>query len=239
MIRGLAAALLAAASLAVAAEPPVIAPFSSASPGGRFPRGWVPRFIAGVPPAELGLVADDGTTVLEVHSSGGSGAAAHALRVDPGEHPIFSWRWKVDRALEGSDVGTRGGDDYAARVYVFFDVPLEELPIFERFKVHMARLIHGADVPAAALCYVWESKSPIGTSAWNAYTGRVRMIVLQSGPSRAGTWVSERRDVAADYRAAFEVSRVPPVSGIALGNDTDQTRGNATARFGDARFGPP
>jgi hypothetical protein len=43
--------------------------------------------------------------------------------------------------------------------------------------------------------------------------------------------------VAADFRAAFGADvALPPVSGIALGNDTDQTGEAVTAWFGDARF---
>jgi hypothetical protein len=82
--------------------------------------------------------------------------------------------------------------------------------------------------PAAALCYVWDNRHLVGVSAWNAYTDRVRMIVVESGPQHAGTWRSEQRGVAADFRAAFG-EEAPPVIGIALAADTDNTGESVTA----------
>jgi hypothetical protein len=63
--------------------------------------------------------------------------------------------------------------------------------------------------------------------------------VLESGAEHAGQWRDERRDVAADYRAAFGAQgKLPPVSGVAAGNDTDQTRERVDAWFGDFSLGP-
>jgi hypothetical protein len=106
-------------------------------------------------------------------------------------------------------------------------------------KLALARLLYGEALPAAALCYVWDNRHPAGTSAWSAYTDRVRVVVLESGAARVGEWVEERRDVAADYRAAFGANApLHEVSGVAAGNDTDQTGESASAWFGDFRFEP-
>jgi hypothetical protein len=64
------------------------------------------------------------------------------------------------------------------------------------------------------------------------YTDRARMVVLESGAARAGEWVTETRDLAADFRAAF--GEAPPdLIGIAIATDTDNTGEHATAWFGD------
>ena len=227
-------ACAAAAGLAFAAGTDAIAPFSRAVAGTTLPEGWREQPLPGARPAEVALVRDEGATVLRVRSENAAGGAAHALRV-PGDSGL-RWRWKVDRVVEGADMATRRGDDYAARVYVFFDVPAEELPLLERAKIRLARLLHGAELPTAALCYVWDNRHSPGTGAWNAYTDRVRMIVVESGPANAGRWMEQRRDLAADFRAAFGAGRpgaVPAITGIAAGNDTDQTGASATAWFGD------
>lgn len=236
-----AAVACAALVLAVAAAwaQVAIAPFSSAKPGATLPEGWSVRHAGKVPPPRTSLVDDGGATVLEVESEAAAGAVVHGALVDPVATPMLAWRWKVDRVVEKANLETREGDDFAARVYVFFDMPLEALPFAARVKVRVARLIYGESVPAAALCYVWDNRHPVGTSAWNPYADRVRMIVLQSGAANAGHWVAERRDVAADFHAAFgeHWSGPPPhVSGIAAGNDTDQTGEHVVARFGDFRF---
>ena len=235
------AAALAGACLVAAAWASLeaIAPFSGAAPGRGLPPGWSERRIPDVPPGDLALVREDGATVLRVRTRAGSGAASHALRVDPAARPVLAWRWKVDRVVEGADLARRDGDDFAARVYVFFDVPESELPAGARLRIRLARLLHGEALPTAGLCYVWDNRHRPGTSAWNPYTDRIRMIVVESGPARAGQWAEARRDLEADFRAAFGDRGgrpVPAITGIAAGNDTDQTGESATAWFGDFRL---
>ncbi len=213
-----------------AAAQSIVPPFSAANPGAELPAPWNVVTLSHRAPAEVRLVQDEGRTVLRVHSDGAFGTAAITFDADA---PIISWRWKVDRVLEHGDLGSKDGDDYAARVYVSFEIPAEQLSLAERARLKVARLIYG-DVPSAAICYVWDNKHPRGHSIWSPYGERVRLVVLESGAASAGTWVEERRDVAADFRAAFG-RPAPRVTGIAAGNDTDQTGESVTAWFGDFR----
>ena len=214
-----------------------IAPFSSAPPGEALPAGWRARGIAREPPSEITLAADGGATVLRVRSHGTAGIAAFALAALPVRGSL-AWRWKVDRVVAKADLFARSGDDFAARVYVFLEIPEAAFPWHERLRLRIARLVYGAELPSAAICYVWDNRHPVGTSAWNPYARRVRTVVLESGGERAGTWVDERRDLGADFRAAFgdEFVAAARVTGIAAGNDTDQTGESATAWFGDFRL---
>jgi hypothetical protein len=236
-VRAAALALAAAAPMVLAAEGAAITPFSAAAPGVPLPAPWRELALAHVKPPRFALVDDAGTTVLRVSSEAAAGAVGHALHIDASGHPALAWRWKIDRVVEHADLATKRGDDFAARVYVFFDVPAGEIPVGQRIALAFARWLYGPDVPSAALCYVWDNTHPMGTSVWSAYTRRVRVVVLESGNARAGQWVDERRDVEADYRAAFGTDgKAPPVSGVAAGNDTDQTGETVTAWFGDFRI---
>ena len=233
---------LAAAGLlltaAIAADV-AITPFSSAPPGEALPAGWRALKLARVPPSEIALAADGGATVLRVRSHGTAGSAAFALSAFPVAGSL-AWRWKVDRVVGKADLFAKSGDDFAARVYVFFEVPDAAFPWPERLRLKIARLFYGAELPSAALCYVWDNRHPVGTSAWNPYARRVRTVVLESGGERAGAWVDERRDLEADFRAAFgdAFAAAARVTGIAAGNDTDQTGESVTAWFGDFRLQP-
>jgi len=236
MMRGTAAAavtLLLAAG-AVAAAGADIAPFSRSAPGDALPAGWRPLRLPGIAPPDVGLVRDDGATVLRSRAAAAAGTVAYALDVLPADRPILSWRWKVDRVVERANLAEKGGDDFAARVYVFYDVPVETLPFGARVKALLARTVWGESLPTAAICYVWDNRHAPGTSAWNPYTDRVRTVVLRSGSP--GAWAQEARDLEADFRAAFGpqwTGAVPRLTGIAIGNDTDQTRETVTAWFGD------
>jgi len=178
---------------------------------------------------------DGGNTVLQVRSDASASVLAAAVRVDPAATPWLRWRWKVSRALSGSDVRTRAGDDYAARVYLSFDVPPGTLGIGTRLALKLARALRGSDVPDAAINYIWDNRHAVGTWQANAYTDRTRMQVLRSGATDAGRWVDERRDVAADFRHAFGHAPIR-VTGLAVASDTDNTGEEARAGFADFRF---
>jgi hypothetical protein len=232
-------ALLAIAGIVAAADVAAIAPFSSAAPGSALPEGWREAWLPRVKRAAVALVADGGTTVLRVLSVAAAGGAAHPLQAEMPARPTLAWRWKIDRVVESADLARRAGDDFAARVYVFFDIPVEELSFGERWKLRLARLIHGNEVPAGGICYVWDNRHAVGSVSPNPYVPRIRTFVLQSGNARAGRWIAEQRDLDADFRAAFgpRPGAVPRVSGIAAGNDTDQTGEGVTAWFGDFALG--
>jgi hypothetical protein len=59
------------------------------------------------------------------------------------------------------------------------------------------------------------------------------MISLGRGPLR--DWRTEEVDVVADYRARF-ASEPPPVQGLALMTDSDNTCSRAAAEFADFAF---
>ena len=231
------AAWFAVATIAAAASEGGITAFSIGAPGTALPAPWKVQRLSRIPPAEVSLVKDGAQTVLQVRSIGASGTAIHPLSMQPHEEARLRWRWKIDRTLAGADMTRREGDDFAARVYVFFDVPRQSLDLATRVKIRLAHLLYGVDIPAAALCYVWDNRQKPGYSAWNPYSDRVRMIVLRSGDATANAWQDESRDVAKDFQVAFGgEGAVPRIAGIAAGNDTDQTGESATAWFADFRL---
>jgi hypothetical protein len=218
---------------------PRIAPFSALEPSQALPPAWREVRLPRAKPPEYTLVRDEDVTVLRMRSQSAAGSLTHRVDADLKGRPQLAWRWKVDRVVEAADLESKGGDDYAARVYVMFDLPLSELRFSTRVQIRLARLFHGAEVPSAALCYVWDNRHAVGTMRTSAYVDSVRMVVLESGTARAGAWVGESRDLDADFRAAFAdlgLRSVPRIVGVAVGNDTDQTGEAVTAWFGDVRL---
>ena len=112
---------------------------------------------------------------------------------------------------------------------------MDRLTFFERTKIRLVRLIWGEDVPTAVLCYVWDNQHPVGYAQASPYTRLVRVMVLQSGVENTGKWQSESRDLEADFKSQFGYD-MPAITGVAVGNDTDQTHESVTAWFGDVRI---
>ena len=210
--------------------------FSKLSPGQAMPKDFRMVAYPNVKPNQFALVTDDGKTVLKVESNNSAGSLAVPVALLGRQTSnTLQWRWKVGRVLDKADMDEKMADDHSARLYVFFDVPLESLSLADRTKIKLARSISGVDVPTAALCYVWDNKHRVGYTAWSPFTQRLRKVVLQSGPDAVGQWRIEARDVAADFKQAFGFD-APAITGISVGNDTDNTEDHVTSWFGDVGF---
>lgn len=213
-----------------------IPPFSRAALGDEVPPGWTHQRLPKVERANLFSIVEDGARrVLQVQSAQSSSSWVHRLDLDASQRPWLHWQWKVSRALAGSDLRSKDGDDFAARLYVFFDLPPERLSLGDRLKLAAARALSGSELPAAALCYAWGHAQPVGASGPNPYTDRVRMVILDSQDAQAGRWRSHARDLRRDWAEAFG-GTMPRVGGVAVGADTDNTGSAVTTWFGDLRL---
>lgn len=218
---------------AVGAEPAWVGRFPDA---GAIPPPWqIEHLNKEFAPTRYGLRVWDGVPAVEAHAVKSMALLARPVDIDLAKTPILCWRWRVDAPLKTADMATKAGDDYAARVYLSFEVPPETLGVGTRLALKLARALRGNQVPDAAVNYVWDNKYPLGTGRANAYTDRARMLVLRTGGADAGRWVEERRDVTADFVQAF--GHAPRrLTGLALATDTDNTGEEAHAGFADFAF---
>lgn len=203
------------------------------------PAGWEPLTFARVPRLTRYRVVRDGEGwVLQAESEAAASALYRPLDLDLRTHPRLTWRWKVGNVLVNADARTKQGDDYAARVYVAFRYDPGQATAWERARYGTYRLLYGRYPPRAALNYVWDNRLPPGTTLDNAYTDRARMIVVRSGPAEVGRWLTETRNVLEDYRRLFG-GDPPPVAGVAVMTDTDDTGERAVAWYDALAFLAP
>lgn len=236
------AAVLAASGLAPAraADEVPIKAFSSAAPG-EPPTVWKFATLPNKVATRFSIVDLAGTRVLKVEANESYGNLVHAMRAKAGDHSALAWRWRVDRLVENADIKTRAGDDAAAKLCVFFAFDAAKLPLGERARLSLANSATGETVPTETLCYVWDNRLPIDTGLVNAFTKRVRFIVLESGSAKLGQWVSERRDLSVDYQRMFgdeSEGKIPDIVGVAVSADSDNTHGHGLAYFGDVSLVP-
>lgn len=206
--------------------------FSQASAGTALPAGWSPLTLKGIAPSRYTLVRDGERTVLRAEAQASASGLAFALAPPVSQAWRLRWRWKGERLPESGNTAQRATDDAMARIYVTFTRPPERLSTTQRALDAMLRTLYGEAPPHATLLYVWDNGAAVGTSRVNPYTDRVRNIVVESGSARLSQWLTYVRDVEADYRAAFGEAP-PPISGVALMTDADNTGGSALAYYGD------
>ncbi len=229
-----------AAAQAGAIDDAAITAFSTAAPG-EPPAPWKFASLPNKVPTRYAIVELGGARVLKVEADESYGNLVHGLHLLIGERATLAWRWRVDKLVDNADLKVRAGDDSPAKLCVFFAFDAGKLPLGERTKLAIAHATTGQDVPTETLCYVWDNKLPIDTGLPNAFTKRIRMIVLQSGAARLGQWVTQRRSLAADYQRMFadeSDGKVPEVVGVAVSADADNTHGHALAYFGDVTLTP-
>ena len=244
--RGCALAQLGCAALLLAGcstlpEPPVtlsktVTPFSVAQPNGTLPGNWQPwRLSRFKRLTDYELVDYNGSVVVKAISAASASGLVHPVDIDPRETPILQWRWKVRRLIAAADNTRRASEDAPVRLVVSFDGDIDSLPLEDRLFYDRIRAVTGHQMPYATLMYIWENRAARGTIIPNPHSGRIQMIVAESGPALTGTWKLESQNVLEDYRRAFgtEPGRI---KAIAIMTDTDNTGETAEAYYGDIGF---
>lgn len=173
-----------------------------------------------------------GKTVLSANSKTSASGLAVKLRPRQAANLLLQWEWKAINPIINADNADGHADDAPLRILVAFDGNKAKLPLKEKMTFEMANLISGQEMPFATLMYIWSGKSPVDTIITNAHTSRIKMIVVDSGWDNLGQWHKHQRDLAADYKRAY--GEAPgEVIGIALLTDTDNTKSEARAFYGD------
>lgn len=233
-------ALATPTGLAVAADKIVLAPFTVPSAEST-PGAWR---VVGVPGGKIPLTSFamtelDGQRVLRVEATKSYGNLVHNLPLPtPGPGTRLSWRWRLDEGLPLADLSVKQGDDSPLKVCALFELPLDKLGLIERNLLRLARAASAEKLPSATLCYVWDSKLKADTLLPNAYTNRVRLIVVSGSDQPLRQWASHSRDLEADFRRAFgaESESLLPLLAILVGGDADNTGGHSLGYVNELRL---
>jgi hypothetical protein len=172
--------------------------------------GWKSKSFKGE--TQYSFVKDGDITVLRAYSKDAASGLFKKVKIEPGEYPIIRWSWKIDHTLKREDATKKDGDDFAARVYVIFPSIF-----FWRTK---------------AIIYVWSANLPKGTAMRNPYSSKVIFVPVESGDENVGNWVHEERNYFEDYKKLFG-GDPPRLGAVAVMTDTDNTRDEVTAWYGD------
>jgi len=208
--------------------------FSENEPGKEMPTGWESLTFRGIDETRYSLVDYNGTTVVKAESNKASSGLIRRQEIDLAEYPILRWSWKTEQVFELGDVTSKDGDDYPVRIYIIFDYDSRNLSLWQRIKIRAAKAFYG-EVPSRAITYIWDTNAYEGMVVPNPYTNLVKMIVIESGESRVGRWLSYEVNVLEDYRDIYG-EEPPAIAAVAIMTDTDDTGSKAVSYYGDIRF---
>lgn len=213
-----------------------VARFSRLRPGAA-PQPWEPFFVVrGNAPTDYRVAEVDGTTALRAEGREGGSGMWRKMRVDARRTPILEWRWRVPLPAAGSPpLAVTSKYSPVARLSLAFHGDPEKLDFEDRVKLRMAKALTVNGLPYASLLYVWMINEPVDTIIQSPHTGRVRMIVVESGAQRAGEWVTIRRNVVEDFRRAFDEEPGDVVS-VGLMTDHGDDGSPRRAIYGDITF---
>jgi hypothetical protein len=213
----LALCLVVAAS-AWATGPVVIEDWSQQAVGAKgVPKGWEPQRW-GSPSYDFTIAQDGGMKVLHMKSNGDGSTIARSLKgkIKLQDTPILEWRWKAVVLPKGGDSRNAATDDQAAQIYVGW----------ERFP---------REIRSQLIGYVWDTSAPVGTIVKSGKTGTVTYVVVRSGPAELGTWHTERRNVAEDYRKVYgSAPESPDLLSVSI--DSNDTKSSSESYMGSIVF---
>jgi len=183
---------------------------SASLSAGRLPSEWEIKVNHGRP--DVSVCSDDAGPCVRLKSVKASFALERSVDVNPTETPYLTWRWKVTQLPTRGDFRRASTDDQAAQVLVAF-----------------------AD--RRVLTYIWDSSAPKGTADYASSIPLVHVfaVVCESGGSAANRWLSENRNVSADYEHAYG-KPAPRVKGLRIQINSQHTGSVAESYFGEVAF---
>jgi hypothetical protein len=215
--------------------PPVLTPFSKGvaaiGPGRWEPWGRHPA----KPATHYEIVREANQAVLLARARASVSGLKHRVNRPASDFSLIRWRWRIDAVLQGADVGVRHAEDAPARVLLAFDGDRSRLGMKDLLLSEQFQLFTGQALPYATLMYVWDSTRPEGEVVNNPHTARIRKIVVQTGGTKAGRWLSYERDFQADFARAFGESPGTLI-GVGVMTDSDNTRQSARCLYGDVQL---
>jgi hypothetical protein len=180
------------------------------APVSSLPADWQVKVNHGKP--EVSVCTDRSDACVHLKSVKASFSLERNIDVDPSQLPLLTWQWKVAQLPLTGDFRHSSTDDQAAQVLVAFD-------------------------DRRIVSYVWDTNAPKGSEQRTTFIPLVHVfaVAVQSGAADTNRWISESRNVAADYQRAYG-KPAPHVKGLRLQINSQHTGTVAESYFGEVAF---
>ena len=156
-------------------------------------------------------------SILEVKCDKSTGGIAMAIKnVDLTKTPVMRWRWRVISYPNGADGRPGGKDDQPIAIY----------------------LVMKSGFSQQSLAYRWEGLTPQNYVGKTKYAGvlTVNFFVMRNQDTKAGEWITEKRNVAEDFKKYC--GKIPTEFGISINGNSQYTKSNTVAEIDFIEFIP-
>ncbi len=174
------------------------------------------------------IVQENGKNILQCESNASASGLILKKTFNIYKYSKLKWKWKISNVYNNADPRKKSGDDFPIRIYIIFKYNPEKATLYEKTKYSAAKLIYGEYPPHSSVNYVWSSRVIPERLITSPYTDRVKLVLLQKGPEKVNTWITEEVNILEDYKRAFG-ENPPETASLAIMSDSDNTGESAKA----------
>ncbi|PUE06224.1 hypothetical protein B9Z51_15480 [Limnohabitans sp. T6-5] len=199
---------------------------------------WEPVLLPGKLRTAFKLEKHDRRPALRAHAQSSASMLRQRLNLAPDQLGRLQFQWQVENLMDGADMAVREAEDSPVRLILAFDGDRSRFSAKNAMLSELTQALTGEPLPYATLMYVWCNQRPAESVIINPRSDRIRKLVVESGASRLKQWLLYERDIRADFEKAFGE---PPgaLVNLAIMTDSDNTRTNVRAWYGDIRLDGP
>jgi hypothetical protein len=180
-------------------------------------KGWWMVSYFAVPPTQYSRV---GKGIIKAESLGSRSSLFKEVGEKEKNLSILSWGWKVSNVVRSAIETKKDRFDAAARVMIVFG------------KEKGFSMVKGGEPLGLKIEYIWASRLPRGHVFEHPGEKNCKIFVLESGDSKAGQWVDEKRNIHKDFKTAFGRDS-PGILAIGIQTDTDHSNERVTTYYSE------
>ncbi len=180
-------------------------------------KGWWMVSYFAVPPTQYSRV---GRGIIKAESLGSRSSLFKEVGEKEKNLSILSWGWKVSNVVRSAIETKKDRFDAAARVMIVFG------------KEKGFSMVKGGEPLGLKIEYIWASRLPRGHVFEHPGEKNCKIFVLESGDSKAGQWVYEKRNIHKDFKTAFGTDS-PGILAIGIQTDTDHSNERVTTYYSE------
>ena len=160
--------------------------------------------------------ANENGNFLKATADNAASGLGKEVKIDLNKTPFINITWKVEKNLSGIIENSKGGHDFAARVFA-------------------VKKTGATPLSNRAINYVFSSNNDTGSNWPSPYTKKSVDNVLATTKNNLNKWVTVKANVKKDFKKFHDLD-VNELDGLAIMADTDNSKKKSISYFQNIYF---